>query len=81
VLWRSEVEDELAEIWINASDRPAVAAAADRIDAELRVFDPQRATDTCEGLKSIRIAPLTAYVHVDEADGKVFVEAVRFSTD
>jgi hypothetical protein len=35
VVWLLQAENELADIWNNASDRQAVADAADRIDWHL----------------------------------------------
>jgi hypothetical protein len=36
VIWRPVAEQRLAELWLDASDRNDVAAAADKLDANLR---------------------------------------------
>jgi hypothetical protein len=35
VVWPKGTEDEMAELWIAAPDRDAIAAAADSIDVQL----------------------------------------------
>jgi plasmid stabilization system protein ParE len=36
VIWSPDAENDLAEIWLAANDRPDVTAAGDRIDALLQ---------------------------------------------
>ena len=81
VLWRQDVEGELATFWSASPNRQKITAAADRIDEELRIDADQKGIGLREGLKSLTCLPLTAYFHVDEADRKVFVEAIRLSED
>ncbi len=77
VEWDSYVEDELAEIWIVASDRDAVTAAQAAGD-KLLSSDPYGAgTHVSEGLYRIRIPPLSMIYSIHEPQGIVDVESVR----
>lgn len=61
VIWLEEARDELAELWIQATDRPEVSAAADWIDSALK-HDPEHSgTDTLDGLFLIRGPLAVAY--------------------
>jgi hypothetical protein len=75
VLWRKNVEDELARLWCDSPRRQDITAAADHIDAELSIDAHQKGTPLPGG-KCITVAPLIAYFRVDDADRKVLVEAV-----
>jgi hypothetical protein len=77
VLWRTDVEADLATIWADATDRRAITSAANRVDAELRSDAESKGSEISEGLKLLPIAPLTAYFRVDPADRKVYVEAIE----
>jgi hypothetical protein len=35
VLWRDEVHNDLAQLWVDSAIRPQLTSAADRIDVEL----------------------------------------------
>jgi hypothetical protein len=37
VVWKPAAEVELADLWISATDRSAIAAAANEIDARLKL--------------------------------------------
>jgi len=67
----------LAELWLNAADRNAVAAAAHAIDQELCGDAPEKGTDLSEGLRSICAPPLKAIFTVREDDRIVEVLRVR----
>ena len=74
VVWTRDAVGRLANVWMNAVD---VAAAADRIDAELAnnplgTGDPVR-----EGLFRIEYAPLSVIFSVREPDRVVMIEFVR----
>jgi len=73
VLWKPTAEADLARIWTAATDRNAVAAAADRIDA-LLARDPHSRGESRGG--SIRIMvelPLAVHFRVQDADRMVYV--------
>ena len=76
VLWRKGLDDELATLWFNSPDRQAITTAADRIDSELLIDAHLKGDVLQEGIKSLTCEPLTAYYRIDEADRKVFVEAI-----
>jgi hypothetical protein len=76
VLWREEVQDDLAQLWLNSSNRQQLTAAADRIDSELLIDAHLKGEVLQGGLKSITCAPLVARFRIDEGDRKVFVEAI-----
>jgi hypothetical protein len=76
VLWRQELESELATLWINSANRQQIKLAADRIDAELLIDSHLKGDQLHENLRSLTCPPLTAYFRVDEDDRKVFVEAI-----
>ncbi len=73
VVWASGAEDGLADLWVNAPDRDAVAAAADAIDARLR-RDPYAASESREGTTRVTFeAPLAVLYEVSDADRRVTV--------
>ena len=77
VIWPREHENELARLWVNASNKAAVAAAANRID-HLLARDPYAyGEDLSEGLYRIVELPLGVYYSIDSIGRAVQVEAVR----
>lgn len=77
VLWRNETEDELARIWCDSPNHQDITTASDQIDAELSIDAHEKGILLPNGGKCIAFAPLIAYFRVDDADRKVFVEAVE----
>jgi plasmid stabilization system protein ParE len=76
VLWKPAAERQLTELWIQAADQGAVAAAADRIDALLK-RDPETAGESRPGGTRILILPpLAVHFRVLEADRLVYVASV-----
>ncbi len=64
--WLPEAEDDLADIWTKASDRPDVNRAQSEID-RLLIRDPIGiGVDVAEGLRKVVVPPLVAYYNVDE---------------
>jgi hypothetical protein len=77
VVWTRDAVARLANIWMNAVDPAAVAAAADRIDDEL-LNDPLHIAEPArEGFFRLERAPLTVLFSVREADRVVSIEFVR----
>jgi len=77
VTWKQSAADQLAEIWVSARNRHAVATAADRLDAALRV-DPLVHGESRGGATRVVIVPPLAVVYeVLEADRLVEVLSVR----
>jgi hypothetical protein len=77
VVWLTSASDELAEIWLAAPDRNAVAAASDRIDAELAEDAHRKGVAVHEGLRLLTISPLCAYYVVRQADRIAEVLKIR----
>jgi hypothetical protein len=76
VVWRDDVQDDLAQFWLISTARQQITEAADRIDAEL-LIDAHLKGETSEGGgKSIICPPLLAHFRLDEGDRKVYVEAI-----
>jgi hypothetical protein len=73
VLWRPVAEQRLAEIWIAAADRDAVARAADSIDA-LLARDPLTRGESRGGNSWVLLVdPLGVYFNVEVDDRRVWV--------
>lgn len=79
VVWATDAESELADIWMQASDRPAVTAAAATIDTELAVDPNTKGTPISEGLRRLTVPPLHAYFEVHEDDRLVVVTGIARS--
>jgi hypothetical protein len=75
VVWVPEVEQDLADLWMNAPDRKAVTAAADQIDDLLRTDPEQQGESRPEG-RVLLIPPLGVFFHVLEQDRIVRVVQV-----
>lgn len=70
-------EDELAELWLKATDRAAVASAADTIDKMLRDDAVRRGDDTGLGVRQLIVSPLLVEFSVSELDRLVTVWSFR----
>jgi hypothetical protein len=77
VVWLTSASDELAEIWLAAADRNAVAAASDKIDAELAEDANRKGVAVHEGLRLLPVIPLRAYYVVRKADRIAEVLKIR----
>ncbi len=58
VFWVSEAEEELAAIWLDASDRNAITVAAHVIDSALRVNPEEAGESRNEGRRILLEPPL-----------------------
>jgi hypothetical protein len=79
VVWREDVQNDLAWLWLNSPIRQQITAAADRVDAELLIDAHLKGEILPEGGKSLTCPPLVARFRIDEGDRKVFVEAIDLS--
>jgi hypothetical protein len=79
VLWSKQAEDELADLWTHPSRRREVTAATDHLDSELQSNAQDKGFVLPLGLKAISRSSITLYFRVDEADRKVFVEAIHLT--
>jgi hypothetical protein len=74
--WDDTAEDDLARIWTNAADRPAVTAASAKAD-RLLAQDPLRyGQEVSEGLCKLDVPPLRVFYSVDSAQRSVKVSNV-----
>ena len=69
---------QLAEIWLAANDRQAVADASDRINASLRNDAGQQGRLRSDGRRVILHAPLSITFEVDEADRKATIVSIIY---
>jgi len=79
VEWTSTAEDQLADIWLNAADPPAVTAAQATIDDLLARNPLGHGQEVQEGLRKIQVPPLTAYYAVQTSRSVVEVSAVAYT--
>ena len=77
VVWHKEAQDELAEIWIDTSDRNAVTMAAYLIDMMLSQDALSKGIELSEGLRALFASPLRILFTVDEGDRVASVLRVR----
>jgi plasmid stabilization system protein ParE len=76
VVWQPSAERRLTELWLEASDQPAVSNAADAIDQGLS-SDPLQAGESRVGAtRFLFVAPLAVYYDVHSDDRTVSVWAV-----
>ena len=80
VLWKSAAEQELASIWMHASDRDRVTAAAQRIDDLLQSDAEERGESRTTGVRILIVPPLAVLFTVRPEDRIVSVgTAWRFA--
>ena len=77
VVWPKAAQDELAELWIAAQDRDAIASAANSIDAELSENAPVKGVELSEGLRALFAPPVRVLFAVRDEDRVVEVLRVR----
>jgi hypothetical protein len=77
VIWLQRSLDQLAQIWLEAHDRPEVTAASAAIDSELADEPARKGKEESEGLRRLRVPPLTILFGVREPDRMVEVVAVK----
>jgi hypothetical protein len=77
VSWSLLAEDQLAELWVSALDRTALADAADWIDRVLRDSVHVAGESREMNRRIVFVPPLAAYFEVDAADRRVTVLRLR----
>jgi hypothetical protein len=75
VVWSLIAEDQLTELWLNATDRNAVTVAQHQVDQTLRV-DPDLQGNPFFGDRILVVAPLTVVFSINVLDMQVVVEMV-----
>ncbi len=76
VIWRATAEEELADLWLKAEDRNAMAEMADRMDNLLRRDAHELGESRSEGVRILVIPPLGVEFEVQEADRMVYVLSI-----
>lgn len=79
VLWSEKAEDDLAIMWLQSLQREEIARATDQLDADLQTDAHRNGVMHPHNLRAISRAAVTPFFRVDEADRKVFVDAVRLT--
>jgi plasmid stabilization system protein ParE len=77
VIWQPTAEDQLAELWMAADDRAALADAADAIDALLRRDPLAQGESRHDNLRIFLHGPLVVDYEVDASRRLVRVLRVR----
>ena len=77
VTWSSEAEDELVELWLNASDRNEISASVQAIDLALGSDAASKGEAVAEGLRAFNAPPLRVLFVARESDRVVNVALVR----
>jgi hypothetical protein len=72
VVWHADARDNLAELWLAASDRRSITASADQIDRELAV-DPNQKGQPFYGDWLFEITPVCVIDSVSPGDRLVEV--------
>ncbi len=68
VVWHENAQDELARLWMEASDRRAITAAADVIDKHLSGDAPDRGAVAEGSTRVLIVPPLRVLFFVSELD-------------
>jgi hypothetical protein len=76
VRWVPEALNELATIWMQASDRTEITAAVARIDRQLQDDPEDQGESRDEGRRILLESPLGVMFRVQPADRTVFVLTV-----
>jgi hypothetical protein len=76
VVWTKDAENELAKLWVDASDRDTITSAGNAVDAWLS-RDPYSNSESRDGSTRVMIpAPLAVAYDVSAEDCMVTVWAV-----
>jgi hypothetical protein len=77
VVWVSDVEAELAEIWLASTSRDRIASASQAIDSTLANDAESAGIILAEGLKAVDEPPLRVLFEILERDRMVRVLKVK----
>jgi hypothetical protein len=78
--WTDDTLDQLAYLYLNASDPLAITAAQARIDSLLHQNPLQRGAEISEGLRELCVPPLRVPYSVEITTSRVEVVAVKRSS-
>jgi phosphoenolpyruvate carboxylase len=74
--WKEEALQELAAIWITASDQKAVSVATDEIDVVLELFPNSAGRSVFDTVREYTNSPLVVEFEVDDLKRTVTVISV-----
>jgi hypothetical protein len=77
VIWTKKAIDQLAQAWIDASDRTAGRRASNRIDSMLAMQPHAHGESRTGNDRLMYEPPLAVYYRIDDSDRKVFVISVK----
>ena len=77
VVWLKSANDQLAQIWLDASDRDEVSSAADRIEQVLASDPTGWGEEVHEGLRRLVVARLQVLYAIREPDRIVEVGRIK----
>lgn len=77
VIWVTDAEAELAEIWLTSKNQNEVASASQAIDATLGNRAESAGVMLSEGLKALEEPPLRVLFEILEADRMVRILKVK----
>ena len=77
IVWRPIAETQLAEIWLAATDRAAVTAAANEIETALRSSPESVGESRDERTRVAVVPPIAVHFEVRDADRLVLVLTVH----
>jgi len=76
VVWHALAQDELADIWLGATDRNAITAAANTIDTTLAIDPSAQGASVSSRSRELTSGPLHVLFRVIESDRIVQVFSV-----
>lgn len=76
VVWRQRANNQLAELWLDANDRPSITTDAHEIDRRLAEQASEWGNEIIPNLRWMEVANLRAYFTISEMDRRVEVLAV-----
>jgi hypothetical protein len=79
VVWRKDADDDLAQAWMDAANREDVTSAADQVDIQLKNDPTSKGEELHEGLRRLKIPPLSVIFLVEEMDRQVAVVSIRLT--
>lgn len=77
VVWKPQAKNRLSEIWIDASDRPAVSMGANTIDSLLKSTPLEHGESRSGNQRIVIVPPLAVIYEVHIEDRRVDVLSVR----
>ena len=77
IVWVSDAESELAEIWLASESRDRVTVAANAIDFALRADAESAGSPLAEGMRAVDEPPLRVLFEILDQDRMVRVLKVK----